>query len=231
MTNWLDQLQTINAEGLDAIDLAELEQPWEGVYSTSTYGESVNMDASVRVAVPLHHCRDVSGIVSMAEAIGTLPSPTESLHLWIGGAHSMGHVIAAVLDIAAPATIETCHVATLTFSKDNAAEWASLIDAGKIGKLTVLCSQYFSKTSAPIYEFATALFQPRGIELFPLRIHCKLCAIRLTDGRTVTGEGSANTRSARTLEQVALFGSPAVYDFHVSQMEKAKTWTKDRGQK
>jgi hypothetical protein len=230
MNDWTTRLKPLDLEGLDAIDLDDLQQPWDAVYAATTYGEAIaDLDASVRVKTPVNHCRDATAIKSMTEAIGTLPAVDESIHLWIGGQHSMGHVIPAVLELAAPAQIETVHVATLTFSKDNASEWASLIDSGRIKSMFVLCSQYFQKTSTGIYDFAIGIFAGRPIEVFPRRAHAKLLAMKLTNGQTVTAEGSSNTRSARTIEQVALFGNPEVYAFHVRQMERAKNWTKDRG--
>jgi hypothetical protein len=226
LTSPYDHLQPL--DGLHELATDDLSQPWESVYSTGTYGEHVQLDGGIRAIIPIHHCRDTTGIKSMTDAIGELPKPSESLHLWIGGQHSMGHLLPAVLELAAPATIETCHIATLTFSKDNANEWAALFDAADVKAMTVLCSHYFSKTSTAIYDYARNLFEPRGINLFAIRSHTKLLTCKMTDGRTVTAEGSANTRSARTVEQVCLFGSREVYDFHVSQMERAKHWTKDR---
>ena len=133
----------------------------------------------------------------------------------------MGHILAALLAIAAPATVDELHIATLTFSKENSLEWGQLIDQGRIRNVTIICSQYFEKTSTGIYEFACNILLPRGVKIIPIRSHCKIIAARLSTGHTITAEGSANTRSARTLEQVTLFGSPAVYDFHVKQMRRA----------
>ncbi|HWE95744.1 MAG TPA: hypothetical protein VG269_17400 [Tepidisphaeraceae bacterium] len=219
MSSPLDHLQPI--EGLAEFAIEGLSQPWGSVYSTGTYGEHAQLDGSIRTAAPIHYCRDTTGIKSMAKAIGELPSAKESLHLWIGGQHSMGHILPAVLELAAPTGIDECHIATLTFSKENANEWASLFDAKQVKKLTVLCSHYFSKTSTAIYDYARDLFEPRGIKMFAIRSHTKLLCCRLSDGRTVTAEGSANTRSAKTVEQVCIFGSRDVYGFHVSQMQRA----------
>jgi hypothetical protein len=214
---------------LEELDLEELQQPWVvETYSSNIYGEALDLDAAIRVRMPHHYTRDATGIRSMADAIGTLPGPEEAIHLWIGGQHSMGHVIPAIIELARPEIIEALHVATLTFSKDNASEWASLIQEGSIKELTILCSQYFQKTSPEIYDFAVTLFDGLPVTIFPRRAHTKLMTALLSDGRKISAEGSANTRSARTLEQVCIFGSPEVYHFHTSMMTKASKSTKDR---
>jgi hypothetical protein len=223
-----DDLKTLDMD-LQELDLDELQQPWIiDDYAESTYGEALDLDNGIRVTIPIHYTQDATSIKSMTQAIGRLPNADEAIHLWIGGQHSMGHIIPALIELAAPEIIDTLHVATLTFSKDNALEWADLMDKGKIKRLTILTSQYFSKTSPQIYDFALALFQRRPVEVFPRRAHTKLMTAKLSDGRTISAEGSANTRSARTLEQVCIFGSPEVYDFHTAMMGKAKSSTKDR---
>lgn len=215
-----NDLKPFDLDKLDALDLDELAQPWEGQYTAETYGETLDLDASARIETSHHYVRDATSLRSMREAMGSLPTAGEAIHLWVGGQLSMGAVIPAVAELAAPAMLDALTISTLTFSKDNAAEWVAMLDAGKIKTAAVYCSHYFAKTSTGIYEYAAALFEPRGIELVTARIHAKLILAKLTDGRTVSAEGSANTRSCRTLEQVTLFGSPEVYAFHVGQLEK-----------
>lgn len=221
MTDWTANLKTLDAAQLGEMDLAELNQPWTAEYSTEIYGRDVNLDAQIRTTVDHHRCIDAVEAKSLTDALGTLPAPGEAVHLWIGHGHSMGHVIAAVLKLADPAHIEDLAISTLTFSRANAEDWAALMDAGRVKTLTLLCSQYFEKTSPHLFDPAAELLRPRGARLVTLRIHSKLICARLSDGRTISAEGSANTRSAKTVEQVAIFGSREVYDFHVAQMEKA----------
>ncbi len=103
-----------------------------------------------------------------------------------------------------------------------------LFDAGKIKVLSIICSHFFAKTSAGIYEQSLTIFEPRGIKVYPRRCHVKLLAMKLSDGRTITAEGSANTRSAKTLEQLSITGSREVYGFHVDMCGRAQASTKDR---
>jgi len=215
-------MKPFDSSRLKTLDAGRLKQPWQPVYTDKRYGTAVDLDAGVRVTSRVTRTVDATRIGSMAAAIGSLPQPDEHLHLWIGGGSSMGHVIPAVLQLADSATLTELCIATLTFSRANVLEWADLIDQKKIGRLTLIASRYFEKTSGGIYEFGRDLLAARGADVFTLRSHCKILTMALSDGRTITAEGSANTRSAKTVEQVAIFGSPVVYQFHREQIVRAR---------
>lgn len=208
----LSALKSLDLDQLDKIDVAELTQPWEA-YSEEVYGSVEQSDAAIRTAIASSRCIDAEATLSAADAIGTLPEPTEAIHMRIGWRHSMGDVIPAVLKLSG-GTIEELHVATLTFSKVNSIDWSALLDQKKIGSLTVVCSQYFQKTSPHIYDPAAAMFSTRAVRMIPIRSHCKILLFRLSDGRLITVTGSSNTRSAKTTEQMEMFADPKAYHFH-----------------
>jgi hypothetical protein len=56
----------------------------------------------------------------------------------------------------------------------------------------------------------------------------KLIAARLTDGRTVTIESSANLRSCKNIEFMTVYGHPDVYAFHTGWMDTLTGREKDR---
>lgn len=208
----LDALPTCEAAEYGADDdLPELGDPQ---YAASTYGDALDIDQQTRTAITESRCIDAREAQDMAAAIGTLPQPGEALHMIIGGQHSQWHLIPAVLQLANPATIVEATIATLTYSKQNYIDLCHLIDARKIQKLTVVCSHYFSKTSPHIYDPSKILFDERGVILLSPRSHAKLVLLKLSDGRAITAEGSANLRSAVTVEQVTLYADTAVYEFH-----------------
>ena len=219
---WFSRLKRMDVGKLKSLNTDTLRKPWEGKWSAKLQGEAVNLDASIRAITPIIRTIDATSIANMAGSIGQLPKADESLHLWIGGKSSMGHILAAILKLSAPATVEALHTATLSFSKDNVNEWCGYIDDGIVKAVTVICSQYFEKTSPDIFQYAQSILLPRGGKIFSIRSHCKIIAAKLSDGQTITATGSANTRSAKTLEQVELFGHPDVYAFHVSQMKRAE---------
>ncbi len=222
---WSEELRPLDADTIHELETDDLK-PLAGFehadeYDAGVYGMAVNLDAAVRVFHPADVSTvDATAATSMANAIRTLPAATEAVHMWIGAQHSMGHVLPAILQLAAPAMIEQVHIATLTFSKTNAEEWAGMIDARQVTAMSIVVSQYFEKTSPHLFDPAAALLRPRGVRLSTSRCHAKLLCVRLSDGRTITAEGSANTRSAKTLENVTLFGSPQVYQFHRQQLDR-----------
>lgn len=161
-------------------------------------------------------CRDARKEETAAAALGRIPGPREAFHLIVSGRFALWDFTPAVLSLAAPATIDTLHVATLGFSKPNVAALAQLLDTGAIGQARLLCSHYFKGTSQPIYDYAVEEIAKRAnrAEMLSIRTHAKLLAMALSDGRTVTLESSANLRSCQNIEQVTAIGSPAVYRFH-----------------
>lgn len=74
---------------------------------------------------------------------------------------------------------------------------------------------YFKGTSPDIYRFAAEVLGKRKdrVEFLSVRTHAKLLLLQLP-GRVLALESSANLRSCKNLEQVTVFGSPAVHEFH-----------------
>src|SRR5207253_10013161 len=98
----------------------------------------------------------------------------------------------------------------------NVVQMVAMLEKGTIGQVTMVCSHYFSKTSAPLYDFALAEFskRPDRMTSLSLRTHAKILLLALADGRKVTCEASANLRSSRNLEQATMFGNQGLYNFH-----------------
>lgn len=166
---------------------------------------------TTRNALQAAHARDL---------IERLPEQDEAMHLVVGGRFSLFDLIPAALALAEPLTLDELHVATLGFSKDNVTSLARLIDAKKVGRLTLLCSHYFAGTSPDIHSMARVqLAEERGQTFISIRTHCKLLALKFTDGRTLTVESSANLRSCKNIEQMTLVGSPELYTFHTAWID------------
>ena len=207
-------LSTLPKADATAFVLEGLTELADLVGSVSKFGEILQIDQATRLAIYESRFADAQEAKSLAAAIATLPTPGESIHLLIGAKHSMGHVIPAIISLASPSIIEELTVSTLSFSKRNAIDICAAIDAKLVNKFTLVCSHYFSKTSPQIFDPSKVILEERGATIICPRQHTKLILCRLSDGRYVTGEGSANLRSADVVEQVTLFGNPAVYDFH-----------------
>jgi hypothetical protein len=168
----------------------------------------------------VHVCRDVRQARAAAEHVGRIPGPLDAFHLIAGGRYALWDMVGAVAELAAPVTIDTIHLATLGFSRKNVDEMAAMMDAGTIRRLRLLCSHYFKGTSGGIWEHAAEQLAKRpGAGFLSIRNHAKIIALRLSDGRTVTIEASANLRSCKNIEQLSLFGHPDIYHFHAGWMD------------
>ena len=119
-----------------------------------------------------------------------------------------------------PSTIAGLYIATLGFSKSNVDNMAKLLDSGHVGSITLIASHYFKGTSPDIYTHGLDELTKRGQRFLSIRSHAKLLAIKLSDGRTVTIEASANLRSCKNIEQLSVFGDPGLYAFHAGWMEE-----------
>jgi hypothetical protein len=167
-----------------------------------------------------HICRDVRQVRTAAEHIGRLPDPLDAFHLITNGRYALWDMVGAVADLAAPCTIGAIHLATLGFSRKNVDEMMAMMDAGMIGRLRLLCSHYFKGTSGGIWEHAAERLAKRpGASFLSIRNHAKIVALRLSDGRTLTIEASANLRSCKNIEQMSIFGHPDIYRFHTGWMD------------
>ena len=175
--------------------------------------ETNDIDRDYRLALQVRDARD---------AIQRLPGPQQAIHLAISGKFALFDVIPATLDLAGGATIASVHIATLGFSKSNVSRMTELFDAGKLLKITLLCSHYFSGTSPEIHAFAAEEIGKRNQSFLSIRSHAKLLMMRLSDGRTITVESSANLRSCKNIEQMTLCGDPGLYAFHTKWIDSLK---------
>jgi hypothetical protein len=217
LDDWTDGLAVIGAD-LERIDEGPAEEDIEAELMEMVHlldDPRFEDDAGID-----HICRDARKVQDAREQIGRIPDAFECFHLLCRGTYALWDMVPAILELAAPNKITTLYIATLGFSKQNIAELCELIDAGAIGHVSLLCSHYFKGTSGGICETAKAEFEkrPNATRFLSIRTHCKILAVQLTDGRTITIESSANLRSCKNIEQMTLFGHPDVFDFHTAWM-------------
>jgi hypothetical protein len=151
--------------------------------------------------------------------IGELPGLEENLHIVCRGNFPLWSIVPAVLTLAAPAVIDRLSIATLGFSKQNAAELLSLFDAGRVKSVAIVCSSYFEKQSPAEFNIMLDGLKERGQRIAALRAHAKIIAMALSDGGRFTVESSANLRSCRNIEQITLINSKALHDFHAGWID------------
>lgn len=159
-------------------------------------------------------------IDNAAQMITRLPEPEESIHCVIRGTFHAWDFVPAVLKLAQPARIKRLDIATLSFSNSNAEELISLMDSGQIAAVTFICSGYYSRMNAVLFEDVQTQIQSRGGRVNALPSHAKVTCLELTDGRHITIEGSANLRSCRNIEQCVLTNDQKLLLFHRQWMEE-----------
>jgi hypothetical protein len=163
-----------------------------------------------------HAFIDATRLKSAIACMGRrLPSPAQTIHVVVSGAHSLFDLIPATLELARPAFVENLYIATLGFSERNISGLCQMLDAKTLRRLTLLCSHYFRGTSATTYEYAREELARRPAARFlSLRSQAKVLLMRLSDERTVSIESSANLCSCKHIETLSVFGDPRVYAFH-----------------
>lgn len=172
-------------------------------------------DRSYRTRQTRRRFRDARREQSAVAAIGELPDTDEALHLLISGRFALWHMVPAMRELSGE-RIEELRIATLGFSRDNIDALCSMLDAGQIDRVWLLCSHYFKGTSEEIFTHAQQQLarRPSHASFLSRRTHAKLLLLKLPDGRTFTVESSANLRSCKNIEQITILGSPEVYAFH-----------------
>ncbi|NLF09394.1 MAG: hypothetical protein GX594_15650 [Pirellulaceae bacterium] len=168
---------------------------------------------------------DARRLQNALDHIGRLPEPGEAFHLVTAKRYSLWHVIEAVLELAAPATIAYLGIATLGFSKANLDDLLHAIDAGQIGKVDFLYSVYFKSNERESCERLAHELTTRGQRVVAMLTHAKVLLMQLSDGRDFVAESSANLRSCGSIEQIMLTHNRDLLDFHkawINEIMEAK---------
>ncbi len=106
---------------------------------------------------------------------------------------------------------ENVSVATLSLSKQNVDALAASLDAGHIGTLNFLISEYFCATNKPIMAHMLHAAQNRRWRIGTKRTHAKIATL---DAGHIVLETSANLRSSQSIEQASVFNDRELHDFH-----------------
>jgi len=152
--------------------------------------------------------------------IDPLPKAGQSLHGVISGRYALFELIPAILERTGE-KIRDLYIATLSFSKPNAAKLLAMLDAGQVKHIALLISYFFKKQNRSVYDALVPELLERGHRVLALRSHCKLCLIRMDrHGTKYVIESSANLRSSKNIEQFSVTRCPKLYKFH-------QTWIED----
>lgn len=154
-----------------------------------------------------------------AEVLPHLPGPGESLHTLLTGYFDFALVLTCVLR-SRPCPCEHARIATLSFGRKNVQEMAGWLDEGLVGHLTLLCADFMAKASPEVYQGAVVeLVEKRGQVVGSARCHAKVATLAFADGLRLSFEGSANVRTCRNLENLAVVNDPGLHDFHAAWID------------
>ena len=141
-----------------------------------------------------------------------LPEPGEVTHAALRGDFVLGDLIPAI--ISHRGRCPDLLVATLSLSAANADTLANLHARDRIGRLTVVCSHYFSQVDkTSVFAQVQGLLDGHGT-LLVRRCHAKVICLPTDRGDHFVICGSANLRSSDNTEQICIFNDPGVDAFH-----------------
>ena len=203
-------------------DLAEIDfdQPWTDApeFDTDAHPE---IDVSAGLARDLAKMRtptrrllrDFRLDPEAFRHLKRLPRPGQSLHGVISGRYALFDLVPALIERTGE-PIANLHLVTLGFSKQNGADLCAMIDARQVRRAALVCSYYFQKTSAQIYDAVIPELLKRNARVKAMRSHAKMILARMAGGARFVVESSANLRSCKNVEQFVLSNDEPLYTFH-----------------
>lgn len=216
------------AETLDGFDLEAVELAAESAPTVASKtrkappaGKETGVGLRTRITTKATRRRvyNLRHIPNAVEFLRPLPAEGETVHAIMGGDFAAWDLVPAVMQIVGMPVV-ALHVATLGFNAQNSSHLAQLIADGQIGHAVVLCSDFFAKSDAATFAEAKARLDPLGAKLVSVRNHAKVLVLDF-GGFGYVVESSANLRSCKNLEQVAVTRDRALVDFHRGWILKA----------
>lgn len=163
---------------------------------------------------------DAMPATSASATLTRLPRDGESMHIVSRGLWPAFDLIPVAMRLAAPATIDSLHIATLSLSRENVDQMLFLMDAGAIRFVCMIVSCYFRSTEQGIVDRIAREFEARKQRFAVRRCHAKIIGMEFTDGCCITSESSANLRSSRNIEQFTVTHSRPLLEFHRGWMNE-----------
>lgn len=141
-----------------------------------------------------------------------LPAEGEAVHALMTGRYDLMHALRRVLQRLGPSRLV---IATLSYNGRNLAEMTDALDAGEATGLTLLCSAFFRDHNKELWEETQEAFAERNQRCAAARSHAKVVLLDAPCGKLVM-EGSANLRTNGNREQLAVYRSAELHDWHAA---------------
>jgi hypothetical protein len=158
-----------------------------------------------------------------AGVLAALPShPDDRTHCILRGDFVLCDLIPAICAQVGP--LGHVRIATLGLSTANAQQLVSLVESGRIHRLTIVASHYFAQVDrTTTFAEVNALLDRIGTRLIIGRNHAKVILLPPAAAGSfalpLILEGSANLRSSDNLEQLAIFADSDLHDFHAAWID------------
>lgn len=149
-----------------------------------------------------------------AETIGRLPEPGTDVVCLLARSFHGFDMLPAVLTLAGCAA-EELHAATWAMSDAHGKALLRMLDAGHVRRVSLATGVFFERGRGAIHEILMHGLQARGQRYRAARVHAKVMALRLADGRRLAISGSANFTGNGNIEQMTLSRDDALYAWHV----------------
>jgi hypothetical protein len=95
-----------------------------------------------------------------------------------------------------------------------------LLDTGRVGRLSLICSKFFAEHDKDLYEETLQEFRKRGQRAAAPRSHAKVVTMHFADGQKLILEGSANLRTNSNREQFCLIHDAELHDWHAAWVDE-----------
>ena len=153
------------------------------------------------------------------ELLPELPANGEAIHCLMLGTFDLCQVIVATVR-----RVPACRhlrIATLCFSKRNAAELLGLLESRPELRLTLLVSVFFKSHNKELFEvFSENLKEHPNARLAAARTHAKVVAFDSGTANGLVFEGSANLRTNGNREQLTAIRDQQLHDWHAGWIDE-----------
>jgi hypothetical protein len=159
-------------------------------------------------------------IKKAVDLIDPLPEPDHALHCLMGDDFNAWELVPALMEIKG-APIDRLFIGTLGFNKPMMKHLAELVEARQVGDLWLLCSHYFQATDKTLFRFAVDSLRKcsKRARVNYARSHAKIIAMEI-GGEHYVMEGSANLRACNNVEQITIFNSRDLFEFHADWIKR-----------
>ncbi len=155
-----------------------------------------------------------------AELLPELPAIGTAHHCLMLGSFDLCQVIGATLKLAPQC--RHLRIATLCFSKRNAAELLGFLETYPTLRLSMLVSTFFRGHNEELFERFNEELKEHGdrAKMVAARTHAKVATFDLEEGDGLVFEGSANLRTNRNREQLTAIRDAALCKWHSAWIDE-----------